>query len=241
MVSSLSLPFLSLYIPFLSLFTPFIYPFSPLFSPLSLPFFNPVLAFPIEVVLGLFEHELLILVDEQLDGSGAHAEGIVRLASDLVAVVESRTDMVDVPRTDHGHIVQAQRTIVLDVDIDDWGIETTGRDVGITDAREVTTEGLAPILKVLDIRTMPGSLHHVDLAEADRHLADVFELDFLLHKSLFDLEHSVIDLDIALEVREFVELIVLAFLVQTHALELASLGVDGDDERLEHQFALLSC
>ena len=123
-------------------------------------------------VLDMFFEEETVLYDVLL------YFGIVAFAANLVAKVKTCTQLRNVGGAYHGHIVQFQGSIVLDVHIDDGRQDASLHHIGITNAREVTTERLTAILHVLDVGAMPRTSHRVNLAELDRDLYNVFQFHF---------------------------------------------------------------
>ena len=134
---------------------------------------SEVFLFPVGEVLGFFQEELALGIYEELGGGAFAAENTVFLTENLVFEVESCARFTYVCGMYHGHIIHAKGSEMTDMDI----INGCG-DIGlkhylIAYAGVMTAEGLAPVLEVLDVITVPHTQHGIHLAELDTYLTDV--------------------------------------------------------------------
>ena len=138
-----------------------------------------VFLFPVGEVLGLFQKELAIGIDEELGGGAFATEDAVALAEDLILEVETRSGLTDIGGMDDGHVVHAQGGQMAHMDIINGGGYVGGQHDFVAYTGIVTPEGLASVLEVLDIVAMPYTQHGVHLAELNTNLAYICQ--FLFH------------------------------------------------------------
>ena len=85
---------------------------------------NIVFFLPLQIIWRFLQHQLFILINKQLRSRRLDTECIIRLTTDLIAIIQSRTHLIDIAGTNHRHIIQAERTIILDMHINDRRIES---------------------------------------------------------------------------------------------------------------------
>lgn len=119
-------------------------------------------------------------INEELGGLATEDKFVVTLAMHLILVVKTSTGMIDIASRDDDNIIDQEWSKILALQVIDWRIATRSDDVGITDARIVAAKGLTSILHISDVRAMPDTLHHIELAELDNDTRCIFE-DFPFH------------------------------------------------------------
>jgi hypothetical protein len=73
-------------------------------------------------------------------------------------------------------IIQAQRSMVGDVQVIDGGIDTAVANVSIANARIVASKRFSSVFQISDVGTVPHTGHHIYLTEPNGAYADVFQL-----------------------------------------------------------------
>ena len=134
---------------------------------------SEVFLFPVGEVLGFFQEELTLRVYEQLDGGTLATEDTVALTENLVFEVEPGTWLAYIGGMYHGHIIHAKGSEMTDMDIINGGGDIGLKHYLIAYAGVMTAEGLAPVLEVLDVITVPYTQHGIHLTELDTYLTDV--------------------------------------------------------------------
>lgn len=134
---------------------------------------SEVFLFPVGEVLGFFQEKLALRVYEQLDGGTLATEDTVALTENLVFEVEPRSWLAYIGGMYHGHIIHAKGSEMTDMDIINGGGDIGLKHYLIAYAGVMTAEGLAPVLEVLDVITVPYTQHGIHLTELDTYLTDV--------------------------------------------------------------------